>query len=144
MQAAEHGLTGHRPNVRSLNDPRFRRTLPKPQMRPRLMVVRQVFGQHPPQMPFAQHDHVVKALPPDRADDPFAVAVLPRRPARDDDRFDAHAIQRVDDLLPIDSIPIPDQGAGCRVKRERLDQLQTGPFGGGVSRHVEVNDAPSI
>ena len=33
-------------------------------------------------MPFAEDNHVIEAVPPDRADQPLRVAILPRRPRR--------------------------------------------------------------
>ena len=63
MQTTKHGLTGHRPNVRTLNDPRLRRILPKPEMRPRLVVVRRILLQHPLQMPLAQHNLPIDLIP---------------------------------------------------------------------------------
>ena len=34
-------------------------------------------------MPFADHDHVVKAFPANRANHPLGICVLPRRAGRD-------------------------------------------------------------
>ena len=77
MKPTEHWLVGNRADILSLDRPRLRCILPKPQMRPRLVVVGQVFLHHSPQVLLAEHDHMVEAFPPDRSDDPFAVSVLP-------------------------------------------------------------------
>ncbi len=88
MQATEHGRTNDRPDIRILDRSWLRRILLEPQMRPRLVVVGQVLLQHPPQMPLAQHDHMVETSSPDRPDDSLAVAVLPGGAGRSYDLLD--------------------------------------------------------
>jgi hypothetical protein len=43
------------------------------------MIILEVFGQEPRQMPLVQDDHVVEASAANAPDQPFDVGVLPRR-----------------------------------------------------------------
>jgi hypothetical protein len=47
-------------------------------MGPDLIVVRSVILQNAMQLRFVEHDQVLEAFPPDRADEALDVAVLPR------------------------------------------------------------------
>ena len=38
--------------------------------------------EHVAQVPFAEHDDMSKAFPPDRANQPFSMSILPWRPRR--------------------------------------------------------------
>jgi hypothetical protein len=51
-------------------------------VRPVAVVVAGVLGQHLPQMPFAEDQHVVQALAAQRAHEPLRECVRPRRPDR--------------------------------------------------------------
>ena len=48
------------------------------------------------QTPFAQDDRVIEALSADRAHDPFAMGILPRRAWGDGDLFDSHVLSTPD------------------------------------------------
>lgn len=45
---------------------------------PDLIVIVGIGLQHIPEMPFAKDNDMIEAFPPDRADETFAAAVLPR------------------------------------------------------------------
>ena len=60
------------------NGSRKRRVLIERQMSPRRIVIRDVRWNYATQVNLAEHDEMVEALPPDRADQPFDVSVLPR------------------------------------------------------------------
>ncbi|MFT5783681.1 MAG: hypothetical protein ACI9JE_001003 [Candidatus Krumholzibacteriia bacterium] len=61
------------------------------------MIVGEVLLQHAPQMLFVENDDMVQAFPPDGADHPFAVAILPRRTRRGDVEVDqSSSIERQD------------------------------------------------
>jgi hypothetical protein len=47
-------------------------------MRPDLVVIGSVILQNATQLRFVEHDQVIEAFPPDRADEALDVAVLPR------------------------------------------------------------------
>jgi hypothetical protein len=46
-------------------------------MCPRLIIIGGVCAEDPAQMRFTEHDHVVEAFPPDRADKSLNIGVLP-------------------------------------------------------------------
>jgi hypothetical protein len=54
----------------------------------RLVIVVQIRSENSPQVPFAEHDEVIKALSPDRSDHPFSVGILPWRARCRDDFVD--------------------------------------------------------
>ena len=76
---------------------------------PQLVIVGGILRQNPAQVRFAQDNHMVHALAPDRSDQPFREAILPRR--RWCSRFvpDAHGTQSACDDVAVDAIPITDQ-----------------------------------
>jgi hypothetical protein len=60
---------------------------------------------------FAEEDEMVDALAPDRSNQSFGEAVLPRRTWGDGLVTDAHGSQPVPDGDAVDLIPIADGGA---------------------------------
>ena len=54
-----------------------RRVLVQGTMSPRLIIVGGICAQDPAQVRFTEYDHVVQALPADRANEPLNVSVLP-------------------------------------------------------------------
>src|SRR6202049_857147 len=58
---------------------RRRRVLVDQKVRAGRVIIARVRSQQMAKMPLAEHDNVVKTLPPDRTDRPFAISVLPRR-----------------------------------------------------------------
>ena len=57
-----------------------RSVLAQRQMSASLIIVGHIRSQDSPQVVFPEDDHVVEALPPDRADEPLNVSILPGRP----------------------------------------------------------------
>jgi hypothetical protein len=69
-------------------------------------------------MLLVQHDHMVKRVSPDTADDPLTIGILPRRSRGYFDLFNtpvAHAILK---RLSVDRVPIPQEITRCGVPRE--------------------------
>src|ERR1700738_2718221 len=66
--------------------------------------------QNPTQMRLAQDNHMIDALAPDRSDQPFSKAILPRRGWCNGPIPDAHSSQSACDDGAIDPIAIPDPG----------------------------------
>jgi hypothetical protein len=58
------------------------------------------------EMSFAEHNNMVKTIPPDRTDNPLRISVLPWRPWRDRPIPYAHCAKPLDDNISIDAIPI--------------------------------------
>ena len=108
------------------------------------MIILEILGQNPLQMGFVQYDHVVQALPTYRADNPFAVWVLPGRTRCDEDFFDSHVFHAVLEIATVDTVAIADQESRRLVERKGFGDLLRGPLGRGIGRHVEVDDSSPV
>ena len=76
MKAAEDG---HRYDAApALDRPLDRGIFVERPMCPQLVIVSGIFRQNPAQMRLAQDDEMVDTLAPDRSDQPFGKAILPR------------------------------------------------------------------
>src|SRR5215831_15930800 len=87
---------------------------------------------------------MVQTFTADRTDHAFDVSSLPRRSRSAEDFFDIHYRDLVAKLLAIDSISISQQISRRGIKRKGFEHLLRRPFGRGMSRDIEVHDAPSI
>src|SRR3982074_2594429 len=76
----------------------------------------------------AQDNDVVQTLAPDRSDQPFGKAVLPRRGRCNWLISDAHGTQSARDDSAVDSIPISDQIARSAIPRKRRGDLTCNPL----------------
>src|SRR6266481_446300 len=92
----------------SLNRARNGRILVQGQVRPRLIIVASVRFQNPAQMCLAQDNDVVHAFTPDRSDQPFGKAILPRRGWCNWLISDAHGAKSACDNGAVDAIAVPD------------------------------------
>src|SRR5207248_5440589 len=80
---------------------------------------------------------MVDALAPDRSDQPFGEAVLPRRAWGGGLVTDAHGAQSACDGSAVDSIPIPDQVARSLIPREYFCALTRDPVRGRIRCGVD-------
>src|SRR5439155_11611158 len=80
---------------------------------------------------------MVDALAPDRSNQSFGEAVLPRRTWGDGLVTDAHGAQSVRDDIAIDAIPITDHVARCLSPRECLRDLACDPVRGRMGCDVD-------
>ena len=71
-------------------------------------------------MCLAQDDEMVHTLAPDRSNQPFGKAILPRRGRRGRLVPDAHGAQSACDDGAIDAIPIADEVKRSLIPREGL------------------------
>src|SRR5712675_1026304 len=99
-------------------------------MRSDIVVVMDVRFQNPTQMHLAQDNHMIDALAPDRSDQPFGKAILPRRGWRGRLVPDAHGAQSACDDRTIDPIPVADHVARSFIPRECFGDLARSPFRG--------------
>ena len=74
------------------------------------------------------HDDMVEALPPDRADHSFHVAVLPRRPRSNRSIADAHCAKPSPEDLAIGAVIIADKKGGSGVPRKGFGNLAGQPL----------------
>ena len=108
------------------------------------MVVGEIAGQDAAEVSLAEDEHVIQALAPDRADEPLHERVLPRALRRGEKLLDPHAVHAVPKWLPINAVTVASEIGGRGVLREGVHDLLSGPVGGGVLGHVEVDDAPAV
>ena len=73
----------------------------QPEMRSTVVVIRNVAGQHAPQMALAEPDYVVRTLAPEGSDQPLRVRMLPPAGWLGDDFPDTHAGDAAPEHLPI-------------------------------------------
>ena len=79
-------------------------------------------------MRLAQDNQMIDALAPDRSDQPFGKAILPRRGWCSGLVPDAHGTQSARDDNAIDSIPISDHIARSHVPGKSLGYLTCNPL----------------
>src|ERR1017187_6325066 len=86
-----------------------RRALVQGTMDPRLIIVGGICAQNPAQVRLTEYDHVVQALPADRADEPLNVSVLPGRSERNRPISNAHGAETLHEDGSIRGVPIPNE-----------------------------------
>src|SRR3954451_14967353 len=86
-----------------------RSLLDKGQMRSSDVVVFRIRAGHMAQMSPPENDDGIRAPPPGRADQPFGMAVLPRRSRRCRSVANAHGANAASERLAIDPIAITDK-----------------------------------
>src|SRR5258708_2791012 len=79
-------------------------------------------------MPLAEHDNVVKTLPPDRTDRPFAISVLPRRSRRGWPIPSAHCPKAADEDVTVDGVAVTNDVSRCYFPTIGLGELVRNPF----------------
>src|SRR5262249_40950779 len=94
-------------------------------------------------MGFAPDDEMIETLAPDRSDQPFSEAILPRRSRCDGLVPYAHGTQTAGDDGAVDAIPIANNVRGL-VPRESLGELARDPFGGRIGRHVDPDEVSPV
>src|ERR1700687_3570260 len=92
------------------------------------VVIASIGSQDSAQMRLAQDNHMIDALAPDRSDQPFGKAILPRRAWCSGLVPDAHGTQSARDDNAVDSIPISDHIARSHVPGKRLAYLTCNPL----------------
>src|SRR5260370_24361083 len=94
---------------------------------PAVVIVRIVF-QNPTQMFLVQDNDVVQTLAPDRSDQPFGKAVLPRRGRCNWLVSDTHGTQSARDDSAVDPVAITDHIARSAIPRKSLGDLTCNPL----------------
>jgi len=87
---------------------------------------------------------VIQAFAPDRADDPFGIGVLPRRPRGCENLIDPQGLEPRAEGGTIGSIAIPDQPARRGIPWKILPDLLGRPCGGGIRGDAEMHDATAL
>ena len=91
-------------------------------------------------MHLAQDNDVVHTFTPDRSDQPFGKAILPRRGWCGRSVPDAHGAQSAGDDTAIDPIAIADEVARSLIPRKCLRYLTRNPFGCGICCDVDPDE----
>jgi len=81
------------------------------------------------QMPFAEHNNMVKTIPSDRTDESLRISVLPWRPRRNRSIPYTHCSKPLDDDIAIDAIPIANDILRRLLPAVRFGQLTGNPMG---------------
>src|SRR3984893_11512657 len=97
-------------------------------MRSNAIVIGRIVFQKAAQMFLAQDNDVVHTLAPDRPDQPFGKAILPRRSWCDRLVPDAHGAQSACDDGAINAIPIANEVLWGLIPRKSLRYLTCNPF----------------
>ena len=91
-------------------------------------------------MPLAEHNDMVKAFPPDRADQTFSIAILPWRARRRRMIANAHGSKSANKDFAIGPIAVADQIARGLLPAERLRELISDPFSGRMRGNAKPQD----
>src|ERR1700688_2017359 len=108
------------------------------------IVIGRIVFQNPAQMVLAQDNEMVQTLAPDRSDQPFGKAILPRRSWCDRLVPNAHGAQSACDDGTIDAIPVADHVARSLIPRERFCDLACNPFGGRMCCDADPDQLSAI
>src|SRR6201981_1423017 len=100
--------------------------------------------QDPTQMHLAQDDDVVHTLTPDRSDQPFHKAILPRRGRCGRLVPDAHGAQSARDDAAIDPVAIADEVVRSLIPRKRLRYLTCNPFRRRICCDVDPGEVSAV
>ena len=123
---------------------RFRRILCQRQMSPGIQIVTEISFENPSQMRLSEHDDVVEAFLANTSNQTFGKRILPRTPWSSEHFRDSHALNSVSEVAAVNSVPITDQIAGCRVFWKCFDDLLCGPFCRGMLRDIEMQHAATL
>src|SRR3981189_1573208 len=126
MKSAQDGVRNY--GTGSLNRTRDRRILLQRPMRSNAVVIGRIVFQNSAQMFLAQDNDVVQTLAPERSDQPFGKAILPRRSWCDRLVPNAHGAQSACDDAAIDPVAIADEVVRSFIPRKCLRYLACNPF----------------
>src|SRR6266545_706899 len=96
------------------------------------------------EMPFAEHNHMVKTVPADRTDQPLRICVLPWRSCRDRSIPDAHCSNPLDNDTAIDAIPVANDVSWCLLPAAGFGQLTGNPLGAGMCGHTQPQQLTAV
>jgi hypothetical protein len=95
-------------------------------------------------MHLAQDNDVVHTLAPDRSDQPFGKAILPRRGWCSRLVPDAHGAQSARDDAAIDPVAIADEVVRSLIPRKCFSYLTCNPFGRGICCDVDPDEVSAV
>src|ERR1035437_1526386 len=132
VQSTEPGHGDHSVRWTGTSDRRAvrRSLLLQAEMRPVVMIVADVLGHQPFEMPFVEHNHVVEHVPAAATDEAFCHAILPWTSEAGFLLLDADALDRADDLAAEVHRTVEDQVFRLHVIRKLLPQSLAYPRAG--------------
>ena len=95
-------------------------------------------------MPLMEDYHMIQTLPPDTANEPLDIRMLPRTLWGSQHFLDAHMSHTLPKMGAVDMVPIAEERAWRLVPRERLDHLLGRPLGRWMLGDVEVYNASAL
>src|SRR6266850_1303535 len=108
------------------------------------IVIASIGSQDWAQTRLAQDNDVVHTFTPDRSDQPFGKAILPRRGWCGGLVPDAHGAQSARDDAAIDPIPIADEVARSLIPRKCLRDLTGNPFRRRICCDVDPDELSAV
>src|SRR5215468_5752866 len=132
------------PGFWRLDGAKLGRVLLQAEVRAAPMIVVYESSEMAMQTGFTEYDHVIQALPPNRADHPLDVGSLPGRPGCREHLLDTHRLHLLHKVRPEDPIAIAQQIARRSFPREGLPQLLSSPLCGRMSGDAKMQNAPTI
>jgi hypothetical protein len=94
-------------------------------------------------VPLAKDNDMIEQFPPDRADQPFNIWVLPRRSRCSRSVPNTHRAKPPEVCLAIGAIAIANNIIRCSLPAASLRQLSSDPFRRRVCRHPQPHDSTS-
>src|SRR5258708_3485559 len=113
-------------------------------MRSHAIVIVRIRFQNSAQMCLAQNNDVIQTLTPDRSDQPFGKAILPRRVWCDRLVPDAHGAQSARDDAAIDPVAIADEVVRSLIPRKCFRYLTRNPFCRRICCDVDPDEASAV
>ena len=90
-------------------------------------------------MPLTEDDDMVKTFPPDRANQPFRMSILPWRVWRSWPVTNAHGAKPPLEYFAIDTVAIAEDMSRHRLPAAGLGKLPGDPLGRRMRRHAPVS-----
>ena len=75
-----------------------------------LVVISLIRFEQVTKMRLAKYNNMIQAIPPDRADQPFRISVLPWRSHRSRPITNAHRLKAADENVAVDGVAVTDDG----------------------------------
>ena len=147
MEATQDGLrsnlmTGRKSmsakRHRPVAEPRIRNARAEASMGPAAVIVSNPFFENRKQMPFAERDQEIEALPPHGADEPLAESIRLRCPEWRLQYPQTHRFQARIEIRRVNAIAIMNEEVLCLFASHYLSELLKCPLRRGMRGHVEM------
>src|SRR4029077_14342697 len=143
MQAAEPGNRNDSVTIRQRHSIAGR-PLGQTKVSSILVIIADILGEKPFQVPFVDRDHVIEQIAPATFNPALGYAVLPRTLLRRSDRGDPQRSDSWRNLRSIFAIAVEDQKPRSRVQGKGFPQLLNDPCARRMLRNIEVQNMPPV